>query len=414
MKTYTITKDELMLLRDLGEAAVTSHFLSDRPLIIKANKLIHSLLDQPEPPPIPKEKIDQMVNRFLCWELPADFAPDAGIHFKPINHPTSWPVGTNLFTADQAKAMLVHVAEPLLAQSRQKPDAWQIRYTDGDGKQLTSVYKVNVIDEYRAIFPEATSEPLYTHPALAQPEQKPFAFYLASAGTKYPPVFGNTPPDERASWVALYTHPAPAQPEQAACWCHKCNKHNTVNGLPFAMMRMIVCPQCGNKRCPKASDHQLDCTGSNEPGQSGSVYTTTAPAQPLTAQADWTDEQLQMLNFLYGAGEWDGLWFEEKHPTKKGAFWWRTDLRRLFTYPPAQPEQMPTGQQIDAMVDRFLGWGLPFDFNPDAGISFQPSPNINDWPIGTNLLTAQQAKDMFVYVTTGKAIPTNEIRPHRD
>lgn len=36
--------------------------------------------------------------------------------------------------------------------------------------------------------------------------------------------------------------------------------------------RMILCPTCGNKRCPKASDHRLDCTGSNEPGQAGSVY----------------------------------------------------------------------------------------------------------------------------------------------
>lgn len=36
--------------------------------------------------------------------------------------------------------------------------------------------------------------------------------------------------------------------------------------------RMILCPNCGNKRCPKASNHRLDCTGSNDPGQPGSVY----------------------------------------------------------------------------------------------------------------------------------------------
>ena len=35
---------------------------------------------------------------------------------------------------------------------------------------------------------------------------------------------------------------------------------------------MILCPECGNKRCPKASDHKLACTGSNESGQPGSVY----------------------------------------------------------------------------------------------------------------------------------------------
>jgi hypothetical protein len=38
-------------------------------------------------------------------------------------------------------------------------------------------------------------------------------------------------------------------------------------GLP-----MICCSVCGNKRCPKATDHTLACTGSNEPGQEGSVY----------------------------------------------------------------------------------------------------------------------------------------------
>ena len=45
-----------------------------------------------------------------------------------------------------------------------------------------------------------------------------------------------------------------------------------------------------------------------------------------------TDEQIDFLNFLYGAGEWDGVWFESKHPTKRGAFWWRKDMKRLFDY----------------------------------------------------------------------------------
>jgi hypothetical protein len=36
--------------------------------------------------------------------------------------------------------------------------------------------------------------------------------------------------------------------------------------------RMIVCPECGSKRCPKATFHGLECTGSNEAGQQGSSY----------------------------------------------------------------------------------------------------------------------------------------------
>lgn len=55
--------------------------------------------------------IEAMVDRFLCWKLPKDFAPDCGVTFKPLNHPTSWPTGTNLFTGEQARAMLLHLQE---------------------------------------------------------------------------------------------------------------------------------------------------------------------------------------------------------------------------------------------------------------------------------------------------------------
>lgn len=54
--------------------------------------------------------------------------------------------------------------------------------------------------------------------------------------------------------------------------CVKCVEGKTSFGLPVNSHKMIVCPDCGNKRCPKASDHALGCTNSNEPGQAGSVY----------------------------------------------------------------------------------------------------------------------------------------------
>lgn len=37
-------------------------------------------------------------------------------------------------------------------------------------------------------------------------------------------------------------------------------------------MPFIVCDLCGNKRCPKATDHRNACTNSNEPNQKGSRY----------------------------------------------------------------------------------------------------------------------------------------------
>ncbi len=50
--------------------------------------------------------LKSMVNAFLSWKLPNDFAPDGGISFEPSN---SWPTGTNLFTAAQAEAMILHM-----------------------------------------------------------------------------------------------------------------------------------------------------------------------------------------------------------------------------------------------------------------------------------------------------------------
>lgn len=40
-------------------------------------------------------------------------------------------------------------------------------------------------------------------------------------------------------------------------------------------MPFIVCPECGNKRCPKATHHDNECTNSNEDNQPGSRYDTS-------------------------------------------------------------------------------------------------------------------------------------------
>jgi hypothetical protein len=60
-----------------------------------------------------KEKIDKMVDNFLSWQLPQDFCPDGRISFNSApdaigQHP-QWPVGTNLFTAVQARTMIEHM-----------------------------------------------------------------------------------------------------------------------------------------------------------------------------------------------------------------------------------------------------------------------------------------------------------------
>lgn len=52
------------------------------------------------------DPIRAAVDRFLCWRLPEDFAPDGGISLKRSKtHEISPPIGTNLLTATQAEAM---------------------------------------------------------------------------------------------------------------------------------------------------------------------------------------------------------------------------------------------------------------------------------------------------------------------
>ena len=49
-------------------------------------------------------------------------------------------------------------------------------------------------------------------------------------------------------------------------------KDDSYYDMPVVNTRMILCGECGNKRCPHATDHRFTCTGSNEPGQTGSRY----------------------------------------------------------------------------------------------------------------------------------------------
>ncbi|MDM3328703.1 hypothetical protein OGX69_12765 [Citrobacter sp. Cb130] len=69
----------------------------------------------------------------------------------------------------------------------------------------------------------------------------------------------------------LQTGNSPVTP---VCWCSTC-RPVTMND-----MRFVVCPECGNKRCPRASDHNNACTGSNDPGQVSSAY-PAAPQQEV-------------------------------------------------------------------------------------------------------------------------------------
>ena len=126
-----------------------------------------------EPPaePVEQSQIEQAVNRFLGWKLPKDFAPDNTIIFgmkgqADYKMPECWPIGTNLFTADQAKAMFeyclqdTHPAAPV----EQKPVLWmqsnhfntfRMKHT-GSSMMLARCSHMKAMDDF---------VPLYEHPA---------------------------------------------------------------------------------------------------------------------------------------------------------------------------------------------------------------------------------------------------------
>lgn len=56
------------------------------------------------------------------------------------------------------------------------------------------------------------------------------------------------------------------------CGCHSRWSKWAEQQTPRPFRPFIVCSKCGNKRCPKATNHEYECTGSNEPGQLDSIY----------------------------------------------------------------------------------------------------------------------------------------------
>ncbi len=92
--------------------------------------------------------------------------------------------------------------------------------------------------------------------------------YDADAHSGYvPPAAPQLPGSEPATVPGKWIPVSERMPD---CWCRTCRP------VGLNDMRFVVCPDCGNKRCPRANDHRNACTGSNEPGQEGSAY----PAAP--------------------------------------------------------------------------------------------------------------------------------------
>jgi hypothetical protein len=77
-----------------------------------------------------------------------------------------------------------------------------------------------------------------------------------------------------------------------------------------------------------------------------------------------------------------------------------------------------TEAQIKHMVDRFLMWKLPENWNPDGGISFEKTGSAGTpyeyvrQPVGTNLLSAVEADAMVRHLLEG--LPEGAERSYID
>ena len=158
----------------------------------------------------------------------------------------------------------LQLAELALAALDSEPVAWtdeqELRDVDRGG--CGYLFTVNPVtphaDERRIIL-------LYRHaqPAPVVPEDVRQA--LSQMDDE---IIAELDAEESACRAAmLQSGNSPAVPD---CWCRTCRP------VVLNDMRFVVCPDCGNKRCPRANDHRNACTGSNEPGQEGSAY----PAAP--------------------------------------------------------------------------------------------------------------------------------------
>lgn len=134
----------------------------------------------------------------------------------------------------------------------------------GGDIQLLSRIQCRIDDACRAAMLQVGNSPAQSDCCLAQNSVAP---------AKSPIDHGYRPECECSGCKAtarICADLSANSPANPGCWCRTCR--------PVAIndMRFVVCPDCGNKRCPRANDHRNACTGSNEPGQEGSAY----PADP--------------------------------------------------------------------------------------------------------------------------------------
>lgn len=187
---------------------------------------------------------------------------------------------------------------------------------------------------------------------------------------------------------SMEVDPPVASDVDPGCGCIRCLRLRRAHsvGIPAELTRMVTCQVCGNKRCPHATDHRWECTGSNEPGQDGSVYGTPP--------ADLPDPPPIAPKAVSGAGSQRLSILPASKPSAGGAPATRTsgetgvnlaDLKRRLDYVRDSSDLGGHAlQQLD-YVRSVLAYRSdpsddpPPDFLSDGKVAW-PSAEVSTWP----------------------------------
>lgn len=110
-----------------------------------------------------------------------------------------------------------------------------------------SAAQVNVAAQGPASASPGAVVPSAAIPAAATPAPEPVAWMAPFPDNHLSTI-------RRVGWTPLYTQPPEVREALRKCWCESCDM--AVNTL---RSRMSVCPQCGDKRCPRAAHHDNEC-----------------------------------------------------------------------------------------------------------------------------------------------------------
>lgn len=99
---------------------------------------------------------------------------------------------------------------------------------------------------------------------------EPWTLTMVWRGKNKPDVCLWLADTKRALDTLKSAEPEPESPCVDACYV--CMDKPELGLRNPAIRQMVLCRKCGCKRCPHATDHRYACTGSNEPGQTGSRY----------------------------------------------------------------------------------------------------------------------------------------------